>query len=63
MTYLELRDMPKKGKKNNNNKKKQSNYIKPMFYTKNSKEKALIFVFLLTKLRLQQSYKYSLYSH
>ena len=51
MTYLELRDMPKKGKKNNNNKKKQSNYIKPMFYTKNSKEKALIFVFLLTKLR------------
>ena len=51
MTYLELRDMPKKRKKNNNNNKKQSNYIKPMFHTKNSKEKAPIFVFLQTKLR------------
>ena len=49
MTYLELRDMPKKRKKQQQ--KKQSNYIKPMFHTKNSKEKAPIFVFLQTKLR------------
>ena len=50
MTYLELRDMPKKRKKQQQQ-KKQSNYIKPMFHTKNSKEKAPIFVFLQTKLR------------